>query len=707
MPPKTLEYEVVRKRSTSKKKVDYINLACAFDIETTSTTKVQTGEKVAFMYVWMFGIGHNQPITYGRTWTEFKTKCKEIQEEYGLDENRRLPVYVHNLGYEFQFMRKHFNFTEVFAVGERKPTKALVDEGIEFRDSYILSGYSLANTAKNLVTYTTDPDGRPLAKMTGDLDYSKVRHHETELSEEELRYCDNDIHIVTAYIQEQIDLYDNVTQIPMTNTGRVRKHVRDRCYTGGVKGRKAPKGHYKKYRKLMDDMTLTPKVYTQLKCAFMGGFTHSNPYHTDVVLNDVTSMDFTSSYPSVMVSELFPRGRFKKFDIKTIERLDDYCRRYAVLFNIKFFNVRTKIRQETYMSSSKCWELSNPVISNGRVISADEMAVSLVDVDWEVVKQVYEWDSVSFGDAFYAPKNYLPEPIIDSILDLYQKKTKLKGVKGSEVEYMLSKGMLNSIYGMCVTDIAKDNVVYSDGDWDMEGVNLNDTIAEYNESKNRFLYYPWGLWVTAYARRNLWTGIVLMGDDYIYSDTDSLKLLNFEKHLPYFEWFNQNIIEKMNDMCDHYGFDRKLLHPETIDGVVKTLGVWDYEGTYNRFKTLGAKRYLIEEDGKIEITVAGLPKKSGSEYLMEKAKGNLDEAFELFSDNLYIPVNKTGKMTHTYIDEPIEVDVIDYQGNHAIVEVASSTHLESCEFTLEISPSFKELLQGLPNSKLYNGKEYD
>ena len=501
-------------------------------------------------------------------------------------------------------------------------------------------------------------------------------------------------------------MYDNVTQIPMTNTGRVRQYVRNQCYKGGKKGKKSPKGQYTRYRKLMDDMTLTPKVYTQLKRGFMGGFTHSNPNHTDQVLNDVTSVDFTSSYPSVMVSELFPRGRFKKANIKTMERLDDYCNRYAVIFDIKFFNIRTKISQETYMSESKCFELVKPTISNGRVIAADEMAVTITDVDWEIIKGVYEWDSVAFGEMHYALKNYLPKPFIKSVLELYQDKTVLKGVEGSEVEYLLSKGMLNSTYGMCVTDIAKDEVAYEDGNWEVEKVSLDDTIAEYNESKSRFLYYPWGLWVTAYARRNLWTGIVAMGDDYIYSDTDSLKILNYEKHKPYFNLFNQNIIEKMNAMCDHYGFDRKLLHPKTRDGVVKTLGVWDYEGTYNRFKTLGAKRYLFEDDGRLEITVAGLPKKSGADYLLEEANGDLDKAFELFSDQLYIPANKTGKMTHTYIDEPIELEVVDYFGNRTIVKVESGIHLESCEFTLSISAQYKTFLNNLSKGYIYQGTKY-
>ncbi|MGC7960564.1 hypothetical protein, partial [Salmonella enterica] len=81
------------------------------------------------------------------------------------------------LGYEFQFMRKYFDWLEdgLFAVDERKPIKALCTYGIEFRDSYILSGFSLENTAKNLTTHK-------VKKMVGDLDYSLIRTHLTPLT---------------------------------------------------------------------------------------------------------------------------------------------------------------------------------------------------------------------------------------------------------------------------------------------------------------------------------------------------------------------------------------------------------------------------------------------------------------------------------------------------------------------------------------------
>ena len=159
-----LDYEVVK----TNKKIEYVNLPCGFDIETTSTT--HGGTKAAFMYIWAIGVGHGGAVYYGRTWGEFIELCTTLQDSLELYEDRRLVVYVHNLGYEFQFMRKYFEWLEVFAVAERKPLKALCSYGIEFRCSYMLSGFSLESTARNLVKHT-------VKKMVGVLDYSLIRTH--------------------------------------------------------------------------------------------------------------------------------------------------------------------------------------------------------------------------------------------------------------------------------------------------------------------------------------------------------------------------------------------------------------------------------------------------------------------------------------------------------------------------------------------------
>ena len=687
-----LEFDVIR----TNKKVDYINLPCGFDIETTSYKDGSV--KTAFMYIWALGIGHDTGVYYGRTWEEFADVCELLQDKLGLHSERRLVVYVHNLGYEFQFMRKHFTWLNVFAVGERKPTKALCDYGIEFRDSYVLSGFSLANTAKNLVKYK-------VKKMVGDLDYSLTRTHLTPLTDLEMQYCENDVAIITAYISEQIDMYDNVSKIPMTNTGRVRTHVRNECYYTAKSHKKSSKGKYLGYRKIMNDLTINVDTYVQLKRAFMGGFTHANANYSGKTLTDVSSIDFTSSYPSVMVSEKFPMSRFKPVSIKTVKQLREYCVKYAMVFDVKFTNFKCKLTQETYLSESKCGNIKGAVINNGRVVNAEELTTTITETDFEIIEQVYSWDHIAIGVCRYAHKNYLPKAIVKSVLDLYQNKTQLKDVAGSEVEYMLSKGMLNSIYGMCVTDIVKDNAVYGD-DWAVEKVDILTEVDKYNASKNRFLYYAWGLWVTAYARRNLWTGIIAVGDDYVYSDTDSLKVLNYEKHKPYTEWFDNRIIEKMGDMCDYYKFDKSLLAPKTKDGVVKMMGVWDFEGTYSRFKTLGAKRYLVQSGDKLHLTVAGLSKQNGINYMKELAGGDNEKVFEQFTDTLYIPADRTGKMTHTYIDDELMFEVVDYQGVKAKVITMSAIHLEACDFTLSIANQYKQFLTNLADGYIYKGVKH-
>lgn len=274
-----------------------------------------------------------------------------------------------------------------------------------------------------------------------------------------------------------------------------------------------------------------------------------------------------------------------------------------------------------------------------------------------------------------------------------------------EVEYLNSKGMLNSVYGMCVTDIVRDEVTYLD-DWGKQSANIDEQIEQYNNSYNRFLYYPWGVWVTAYARRNLWLGIINIGNDYIYSDTDSIKMLNYEQHKPFVLWYDKVVTDKLEKMCDYYHINKSKLKPKTIKGKEKMIGVWDYEGTYTHFKTLGAKRYLVEEsDGSLHLTVAGLGKKCGMEYMKEHCNNDNMKVFEMFNDDLYIPADRTGKMTHCYVDSEFEFDVLDYQGHNSHIIAKSGVHLENCEFTLSISKQYGKFIEMLIGGFLYRGVE--
>lgn len=681
-------------------KCEYLNIESAFDIETTST--IYNGEKSAFMYVWMFGIGYGNDVFYGRTWEEFLSLCELLGAYFDLHENKRLITYVHNLGYEFQFMRKFFNWDGVFSIDERKPIKALCDMGIEFRCSYILSGYSLASLAKNLTTHK-------VKKMEGDLDYELIHHHETELTEKEWGYCENDIVVVNAYINEQIAQYKLITKIPLTNTGRVREYVKNQCYRiisedGTPERTPEAKRKYSKYRKMIQDLTITVEEYERLKRAFMGGFTHSNPYHTNKVLENVGSVDLTSSYPTVMLSEKYPMSKGRPIAIKSMSDLKAHMKKYCLLMDIRIEGLRNKLGYESYISSSKCSKVENAVENNGRVFSADLIESTIVDIDLQIIEAVYEWDAIYVSKVVGFAKNYLPKPIIESILNMYEDKTTLKGVEGKEVEYLLSKGMLNSVYGMCVTDPVKDEHTYNT-EWDLEKVDVMEAIHKYNESKGRFLFYPWGIWVTAYARRNLWSAILNVGNDYIYSDTDSIKALNFETHQPYIDAYNKDITFKLFKMMDYHQLNPSRLSPKTIKGEIKPLGVWEFEGIYSMFKTLGAKRYLVRENGHNKLTVAGLSKKNGLDYIESQCGGDANKVFNMFDDSLYIPADATGKMTHSYIDDEQELLIVDYNGIPARVISPSAIHLDKCDFTLSMSEKYSYFLKCYESGEFNRGNK--
>lgn len=659
----------------TNKKIEYYNIPCSFDIETSSLYLGKDKTKASIMYEWTLGI--NWIVMIGRTWEEFIDVTTRMVEHFQLNGDRRLIIYVHNLGFEFQAFRKWLDWKKVFSLDKRKPIQAITVDGIEFRCSYLLSGYSLQNLGNNLTKYK-------VKKMVGDLDYSLIRTPETELTDKEIGYCLNDVYVVMAYIQETMERLGNITKLPLTKTGYVRKYCRDSCYYSDKTHRKNI-DKYKKYRQLMKSLTVTDKEYMMLKEAFQGGFTHANPFFSRGVFTNVSSYDFTSSYPSVMLSEKFPMSKGEWIEITDEDDFNKNLHDYCCVFDIKFNKIRSKKTFENYISTSHCRKMRNWLDNNGRLVSADSCEMTITELDFFIINYFYEWADCEIGAFIRYKKNYLPTDFVKAILKLYVDKTSLKGVEGKELDYLLSKEQLNSCYGMCVTDICRDEIVYDIDGWDSEKPDISLAIDKYNKSAKRFLFYPWGIWVTAYARFNLFTGICEFEDDYIYSDTDSIKVVNAEKHSQYFEDYNTILMRKLEDAMKYHKIDVSLLRPKNIKGEEKPIGVWDFEGIYSRFKTLGAKRYMTEKDGEISLTVSGLNKKVAVPYMLEKFG---DKIFEAFDDELYIPPEHTGKMTHTYIDEEMFGIVTDHlNGRYAFHEL-SGTHLENCDYSLSINEKY-------------------
>lgn len=703
----------------------YLNLSTSFDIEVTSFFRHrETGkiidvkqaekipdavlrkqyEKIAIMYAWVFTYdGH---AFVGRTWDEFHALLDKIIDYHELNENMRLICGVHNLAYEFAFICHRFAWMDVFAVKDRTPVYARTITGIEFRCTLILSGYSLAKVGEHLRKY-------PVQKLVGDLDYLKLRHSKTPLTDAEWNYIINDGLIVSAYLQELIEENKRIIRIPLTKTGFVRKYLRKKCYFNDKNNHaKGSVNKYRSYRRIMLASTIESKEeYLLLRQLFTGAIVHCNTYASGLLLENIGSFDECSAYPTQIAIGYFPFGKGAWVMPKTREEFQRYISKKACVMDVTFHDIEKSQNFESLISKNKCIEREQFEEDNGRLIRAKKIRIVINEIDYSVYKKFYRWKKITIHRMIIYEKRRLPTNFVSAMLDLYADKTTLKGVEGKESEYMHAKENINSVYGCCVTDVCKSKSEFKDGQWVTTSCDIEKELDRYNNTKNRFLCYQWGCWVTSLARRALASAIYAIGSnsdtiggDYVYSDTDSVKILNPKKHQKYFDEYNAYMINELKKASEYHQIPLEKFMPKDIKGIEHPLGVWDDEtkeyrgGVYKRFKSLGAKRYAVEyeKDGEIHhsLTIAGVNKKKAIPFIEKHEKDFFD--FMHF-DYLFVE-ECCGKNLHTYIDEEKSGTLIDYLGNVAEFDELSGVHLMSTTYRMTASDDYLNLLSILEST---------
>ena len=563
----------------SRAKVRYVDMITAFDIETTSLPDIKQG----LMYVWQWHFDGWATI-YGRTWEEFNDFAKKVCDEIPM--GCRLVVYVHNLSFEFQFLRNVYNFTneEVFAIARRKVLKCTMWDKIELRCSYLQSNMSLAQFCKKM--------GAEHQKLSGEeFDYNKERYPWTELTDMELKYCQNDVvGLVEAIKIEMQRDNDDLYTIPLTSTGYARRAAKNIMYYIRKK-----------------EYQITPEIYMKLRQAFRGGNTHANRFFSGMILHNVKSADRSSSYPDVQCNCKFPVGEWVRRNINS-QNLEKYLMHgYPLLVEVALKNVRLKEKYwpVPYLTRDKSRKIVNGAYDNGRVLSADYLETTLTDVDWGIVDAEYKFDGVEIISGFSNRYAELPKEFVKLICGFYRDKCKLKGDEDKKLYYHLSKQLLNSLYGMTAQDPLKPDIEFNDGAFSLEMGDIYERCEKYN--KKCWLPYAWGVYTTAWARLRLEEGIRLAGENLVYVDTDSVK------YLGEINWENYNA-DRIADSkkSGAWGVDAKL-HPHYM-------GVYEMEEGYDKFITLGAKKYAYEQGGKLGVTVSGVLKNKGAEELGDLRK---------------------------------------------------------------------------------------
>ena len=561
-----------------------------FDIETSKIPTDDEGHYQAFMYIWQVCIEGN--VVFGRRWEELQEFMKNVVNAYKLSEEERVVVYVHNLSFEFQFIQDYFNFTDVFAMASRSILTAKTAH-LEFRCSYKLSNMSLAKFIENTPNTLH-------YKGVDELDYAPVRTPDTELTEVEYGYCFNDVKGLYECVMELLN-EDNIATIPLTSTGYVRRDCRNAMNKN------------KNNRKMFLRSRLTLLQYKLLRECFRGGNTASDRYLTNLILKIVGSYDLSSSYPFQMIAREYPLGKWNYGVIPDIKTLEEYNSKYCTIARYTFKNIRLRDEKPIpYIPQSKCLALGDDrKIYNGRILHADFLTISMTNIDYDIVKEQYDYDEIAVEEFHYSRKGLLPKELRDTIMYYFEKKSELKGDEEHYYEYMKSKNKLNSIYGMTVTNILNTEIEYHDGEYTekkMTEEEMQEALDKYYKNHRSFLNYSWGVFVTAYARRELEDGLNIAGLDTIYCDTDSVKFIG--NHDREFEAYN----ERLNKECE----ERGIRNYTDVNGKRFYMGIFDKEKGYDEFITLGAKKYAFLQNGKLGITVSGLSKKKGAEELERK-----------------------------------------------------------------------------------------
>ena len=706
-------------------KIAYLCDFMTFDIESTTmpgkqrtkTVKHKDGsrEKVrewveepwSFMYHFQVCVGGR--VVFGRRWEEFFNLLARIREAYKVKSNKRLVCFVFNLGFEFQFLysflwRKYGRENvQIFATASRQPIKIVLPDGIELRCAWKL-------TNMNLYMFTKTEIDCPYLKPWTDLDYRKIRTPETPLTMKEKGYCVIDVLGLYYALKSRMKAdKDTIISLPLTSTGYPRRDCRKAC-------RRAENYREEVFKRNL----LTMDVYDLLEEMKRGGDTHANRFLAGKIRNGVDPYDYVSEYPAAMLLYDFPAESFRSYGIpdtlQEFEEVMDGSR--ACIARVTFQGI--KVKDDTpmpYIPIDKIWRKAGKIWGdNGRVLSSEGyISITINEIDWQIIKECYEWDEggLLVETLYVAKKAPLPAPLRNTILSYFAIKCELKEAIAAAEEaleadpdngalisrlndlnyrYGKIKNKLNGIFGMCYTNVIKlENVISPEGEWKEElpqGKTKEDLLQKYNTSRNSFLVYAWGPWVTAYGRMMLRALQDCARDPQsgrkvvCYSDTDSAKSES---------WDQERLAALTNKMCD-LARQRGAVYVSK-SGTEYLMGYPEKEKTHVRFVTLGAKKYAYEDPkGNLHVTVSGVSNvhKPGDPLGMGARELSDHGGLEAFRVGFIFKEAGGSLVWYSKHIEPHEVTV-----DGCTFETASYAAITDGEYTLGQTDEYKKLLGSL------------
>ncbi len=644
---------------------NYWDLKCGFDIETT------TYKDRAYMYIWQIGI--NNKAFFGNSWEEFNDclsiinnyidylNSQKSKEKHKKEFKAQAICFIHNIAFEWQFVRKEISVTDVFLKSLREPLY-FESDNIKFLDSFQITHMSLAKLAKRYCT---------TQKMVEDIDYTILRNSTDgkNLTDKEMKYCENDVLILCEFAEYYFNKYISNNELIYTETSIVRHSL---------------KKAFKEQNQLskQDIFEMYPRTFNEylmyMEYLFAGGWVKSSVDAFGKILSNIKCKDITSSYPAQIAHRYYPISKFKSIKIDSKQMLNNMLNKYCCILDVTLFNVK-KTTIHSIISTSKIVnnDTGRILVDNGRIAEVEKVRLLMTELDWDIFNKFYDFDKfkIVINSFKIAVRGKLPSYVVSTMLDAYERKEELK-LRGED--YFNEKCFVNMFYGCFVTKIHKFNYIVKNGEITKE---LNDY---YKQIRSSVLSPFWGIWCTSWARFQELSAVYANADCVVYGDTDSIKGHNMSDD--YFNSYNAEQIEKNKKLCEKYNKNFEL---------IKELGCWDSEPTYQLFKTIGCKRYIgFDDNNNLSVTIAGVPKGTletvvgikpykDKKYYTNSQKAL--EVMELLKDGQTFSNCKTGA---TYNDNE-HSDII----NGELMVSKSSVAINNIDFTIKISKEYNDYIK--------------
>jgi hypothetical protein len=514
--------------------------------------------------VWAFSlcnINDYNEFIYGNSIDEFFEICSDYLHNY--------KIWFHNLRFDGVYIINWLIRNEFTWIDDKKEkadktfTTLITDMGqfynitvyfkidkhhtnkVEFYDSLkLFPNFSVERVAEGF--------NLPIKKLK--IDYKKYRPVGWELTEDEIAYVRNDVEIMARALKEMFTR--GLTK--MTIASNAMKNFRD---------------HFVGFRKKYP--LLAPEIDADIRASYRGGFTYVNDIWKEKEVGKGIVLDVNSLYPSCQHSPyylpygqpVFFEGQYKYDSVYPL-----YVQSITCVFELKKGKIPTiQIRNNLSF------------IPNEYVKSSDGKIVTLylTKPDFELFFEHYDVYEPIYNGGWKFKQS---SGNFDNYIDYWTEQKIQAGKEGNQPQRQISKLMLNSLYGrLGISGKARQKAPC-----------LSEDIVKFMllpEETRETCYVACASYITSYGRnRTIRTSQIIKdytlkkyGEDrYYYSDTDSIHAGITDEDL-----------EELKDiiMVDDF-----------------KLGYWAKEAEFERALYIRQKCYIEEINGKVEVTVAGLPK---------------------------------------------------------------------------------------------------